>query len=241
MAMQIRNRPRKLPRQARSRATFEAIVQAGEQLLCRNGFDALRMNALAERAGVSPGSLYQYFPNQEAVVELIAERKLAEIHRLVGQTLGAHRKAPAAESMNAVLAMLVSYLRAELPLMRELAKSDVFLCDSPTMSGYLGSLPELIVRCARRRPRGFRLHPDRTRSAFAVLTRVVWDTCRETLASNPESLCGPRFLAELELLARTMLLTGTFESRSSISFSARNAWSAVREAASGLQALPQIA
>jgi AcrR family transcriptional regulator len=64
--------PRKTPRQARARATFAAIVDACAQLLASGGYDALTTNAVSERAGVSVGTLYEYFPNREAIVVALA-------------------------------------------------------------------------------------------------------------------------------------------------------------------------
>lgn len=60
--------PRKLPRQARSHATFAAIVDACGQMLAANAYDTLTTNSISERAGVSIGTLYEYFPNREAIV-----------------------------------------------------------------------------------------------------------------------------------------------------------------------------
>jgi AcrR family transcriptional regulator len=60
--------PRRLPSQERSRATVDAILQAATHLLVKRGWEALTTNAIAERAGVNIASLYQFFPNKEAVV-----------------------------------------------------------------------------------------------------------------------------------------------------------------------------
>ncbi len=60
--------PRKAPRQARSRATFDAILQAAGDILARDGQAGLNTNHVAQTAGVSIGSLYQYFPNKQAIV-----------------------------------------------------------------------------------------------------------------------------------------------------------------------------
>ncbi|MBR8500820.1 TetR/AcrR family transcriptional regulator, partial [Burkholderia cenocepacia] len=54
--------PRKAPRQRRSVATVDAIVEAAARILERDGFDGYTTNAVAALAGVSIGSLYQYFP-----------------------------------------------------------------------------------------------------------------------------------------------------------------------------------
>ncbi|MGC9368135.1 MAG: TetR/AcrR family transcriptional regulator [Paracoccaceae bacterium] len=64
--------PRKTPRQRRSAATFEAILEAAARILEAGGPEALTTNHVAERAGVSIGSLYQYFPSKSAIqAELI--------------------------------------------------------------------------------------------------------------------------------------------------------------------------
>ena len=63
--------------QARSRATFEAIVEAAAQILERRGADALTTNRVAERAGVSIGTLYQYFSDKRALLLAAARRDLA--------------------------------------------------------------------------------------------------------------------------------------------------------------------
>ena len=62
------SRPRKISRQARSLATVEVILDAAGLLLVDEGYEQTTTNRIAERAGVSIGSLYQYFPNRESVV-----------------------------------------------------------------------------------------------------------------------------------------------------------------------------
>jgi AcrR family transcriptional regulator len=64
---------RRPPRQQRSRAIVDAIVEAGRRLLAEEGPAALTTNRIAERAGVSIGSLYRYFENKEAVVAAICD------------------------------------------------------------------------------------------------------------------------------------------------------------------------
>jgi AcrR family transcriptional regulator len=75
------SRPRKIPRQARSLATVEVILDAAALLLVDEGYDQATTNRIAERAGVSIGSLYQYFPNREAVVAAVAHRLKANIRK----------------------------------------------------------------------------------------------------------------------------------------------------------------
>ncbi|MEQ9225711.1 MAG: TetR/AcrR family transcriptional regulator [Parvibaculum sp.] len=68
--------PRKAPKQARARATVEAIVEAAARILIEEGIEAFTTNRVAARAGASVGSLYQYFPNKQALVRALMEREL---------------------------------------------------------------------------------------------------------------------------------------------------------------------
>jgi len=67
--------PRKQPRQRRAEATVEAILEAAAQLVARRGLAGFNTNAVAERAGVSIGSLYQYFPNKDAIMAALIARQ----------------------------------------------------------------------------------------------------------------------------------------------------------------------
>lgn len=66
--------PRKIPRQGRSRATVDAILDACGEGLIGRGYEALTTNAISDRAGVSIGTLYEYFPNREAIAAALAGR-----------------------------------------------------------------------------------------------------------------------------------------------------------------------
>lgn len=68
-----KNKRRRSPRQARSRVTVDAIFEATVQLLKSDGHGGLTARLIAERAGVSVGSLYQYFPSKEAVIVALAD------------------------------------------------------------------------------------------------------------------------------------------------------------------------
>ena len=70
---------RKQPRQDRSRATVDAILEAASQVFRRLGYAAGTTDRIALRAGVSVGSLYQYFPNKDAILIAVVERHLARM------------------------------------------------------------------------------------------------------------------------------------------------------------------
>ncbi len=84
-------KPRKRPSQARSKATVEAILVAAAQIFRRQGYAGATTDRIAERAGVSVGSLYQYFPNKDAILVALTERHVdagfALVRELLAETL----------------------------------------------------------------------------------------------------------------------------------------------------------
>jgi AcrR family transcriptional regulator len=74
MQKRARIKPRKSPRQTRSQATVEALLEAGARVLRDDGYEKASVNRIAGVAGVSVGSLYQYFPSKEALVAAIVKR-----------------------------------------------------------------------------------------------------------------------------------------------------------------------
>ena len=73
-APEIATTPRRAPQQQRSRERVERILLSAKGLIERSGSDAMKMGELAEQAGISIGSLYQYFPDKAAVIAALAER-----------------------------------------------------------------------------------------------------------------------------------------------------------------------
>jgi AcrR family transcriptional regulator len=78
-------KPRKRPVQARSEATVSALFEASIQVLLAVGYRKFTTTRVAERAGVSVGSLYQYFPNRQALITAVIERYLDELRATIEQ------------------------------------------------------------------------------------------------------------------------------------------------------------
>jgi AcrR family transcriptional regulator len=74
---------RREPTQERSRATVERILAAARSVLVERGYDGASTNQIAAAAAVSPGTLYQYFPDKEAILDRVVERVVEELETRV--------------------------------------------------------------------------------------------------------------------------------------------------------------
>jgi AcrR family transcriptional regulator len=108
---------RRTPTQARARATVEAVFEATARIIEREGVAALSTNLIAERAGVSVGTLYEYFPNKEAVLIAMARRRLAEDEQHVRQALADAIEDPEVPLVRIAIRRLVA-LHRERPKVR---------------------------------------------------------------------------------------------------------------------------
>lgn len=114
---------RKQPVQARSRATFDAVAEATVQVLLRDGADGLTTTRVAERAGVSVGTLYQYFPNKRSLIEVVRARYFASLSETVGTALDRGRSLNAPERLALAIEALVETKRDNLDLSHALANA----------------------------------------------------------------------------------------------------------------------
>lgn len=125
--------PRKAPRQARAQATHEAILEAAAQIIGTGGLSAFNTNAVAQRAGVSIGSLYQYFGNKDALMVALIHRQQKRQLTSVAQAVASVEDADLATKIrlivraamqhhhdNALLASAIDHEEARLPVDAEL-------------------------------------------------------------------------------------------------------------------------
>jgi AcrR family transcriptional regulator len=129
--------PRKRPAQLRSAETVNAVLEAAARILERDGLECYTTNAVAERAGVSIGSFYQYFPNKDALTVALIEREtavlladIALIHSMESyETKVEHliRSAIAHQMRRPKLARLLDFEESRLPIRSHLQRvADVF-------------------------------------------------------------------------------------------------------------------
>ncbi len=117
---QVKTTPRKRPRQTRSKETVETILAATARILIKLGFDGLTTNAVAELAGVSIGSLYQYFPNKQALVAALIERRLDEKNANTHRELARVAQLPFPEAVRTMIRLTIENYAASPELSRVL-------------------------------------------------------------------------------------------------------------------------
>ncbi|WP_280385346.1 TetR/AcrR family transcriptional regulator [Nocardia wallacei] len=106
------DKPRRLPRQERSRFTVDTLLEAAAQTFTRDGL-ATTTNRIAERAGMSIGTLYQYFPNKYAMLHALAQRHVLEGGARLGAVLTELRRTqpPFDDTMRAIVDVVVELHR----------------------------------------------------------------------------------------------------------------------------------
>ena len=116
--------PRKVPRQKRAQVTVDVILEATAHVLRTIGYDALTTNKVADAAGVSVGSLYQYFPGKDALVMALMLQVSEKQQAGFLVALGSMAKAPIADVIEAVVEALLQSHAAD-PRLSEVLMNQV--------------------------------------------------------------------------------------------------------------------
>jgi len=119
---------KKQPGQVRSIATVNAILEAAARILVVSGYATASTNLIAQRAGVSIGSLYEYFPGKEAIFAELRRREAAiHFNRLTNDVQPIHPK----EILRHVISTHIDYIRDHLDIYVGL-ETEVPSCDLAT-------------------------------------------------------------------------------------------------------------
>jgi AcrR family transcriptional regulator len=109
---------RKKPRQARSREMVEALLAAGRKVLAKDGYEAFSTNRVAAVAGVSPGSLYHYFPNKTAILDVIRDQYWDDVAERVAASLADRVGDMGPTKVRAIADALLTALERDAALLR---------------------------------------------------------------------------------------------------------------------------
>ncbi|MGY0021115.1 TetR/AcrR family transcriptional regulator [Streptomyces sp. cg35] len=195
--------PRRIPRQERSRATVERILEAGERVLAEHGYEGASTSRIATAADLSPGSLYQYFPHKDAIVLAVLERYSDQLVAGVTAQMTGQFEQPAPVIVRATLATLLDGLDVEPPFLRAAIVYGPRLDDGRALRVFEDRIGELVL--AYLTSRREELRPDLSLPAAAwMLVRTVEHLTVRYLLDRPP-IPRDRFLAELTQLTLSYL------------------------------------
>ena len=183
---------RKSPTQARAEHTVDAILEAAAQILQSDGEEKLNTNRIAERAGFSIGTLYQYFADKEAIIAALAERErdkvLATIVKALSSVESNDAQSVIREIVRTMIGSFAKRRRARRIIMMTMLKRWQF---APDKQG-AGVIEQIIVE------NGGRGHGRvMTPAAAFVLTRAFMGAIRAAVLENSPHLETQEFEDEL--------------------------------------------
>jgi AcrR family transcriptional regulator len=196
-----RFRPRKEPRQPRGHETRARILDAARRVFAAHGYAAGTTNRIAAAAGLSVGSLYQYFPNKDAILVQLVDAHIdagaARVDEAVAGVLAAHAPAlpPLAELVGAVVDAMVDVHATDRRLHRVLFE------EAPRPAELLARLHRVEAEAVARVAALLRAHPEVEVPDVALAARMAVDTVESLvhrIVTDDESAIGDdRFRAEL--------------------------------------------
>jgi AcrR family transcriptional regulator len=191
--------PRKQPRQARSRALVEAILDATERVLAQEGSEHATTTRVAEVAGVSVGSLYQYFPSREALLAAVIERRVERDEREFAARMAELGDASLAAVIRAGAHYLVEVYRREPDLYRTMVdEMDRVAREQRVQAMVDDAIARTVAMLTpHREALG---HDDLELAAYTIVTAQV-AVVRDAVHRRPELLEGPRLADVLGTLA----------------------------------------
>jgi AcrR family transcriptional regulator len=196
--------PRKFPRQKRARTTVEAIVVATAQLLAELGFEALTTARVAERAGVSVGSLYQYFPNKRALAAALIDHHGDELVASFGRAVEPRPHGTLSDSVDAMVRFALVSHPHEPDLHRalnELAPRVDRVEKTRQISARIAGIIETVL-ARHRRELASDLHlPD----AAALIETVLETVSHRAIHNHPVNTTGDTMIGQCRRLVMAYL------------------------------------
>lgn len=181
--------PRKAPRQDRAVVTVDAMLEAAERIVESDGFDKLTTDRIAERAGVSVGTLYQYFPNKQSIFVQLVERYITQMLTTVEQALALAVDAPLGLVIEGTLAAMLATFDRQRAIQPAIYAQLGPLALEQRMGAALVRYRELVGAFLRAR-RDLALAPARIEAIAFVLVHAFEGLARG-LAMGVDTAAGP--------------------------------------------------
>jgi AcrR family transcriptional regulator len=185
--------PRKHPTQRRAQATFDALVEACARLLPELGYERLTTNAIAERAGVGIGSLYEYFPGKDAIIAQVVERLVERVMARLGRELDAVLQAKAQDAVDRWIARVHETLECERALIAVLVQEVPYTRQLPSLRDLTGTLLAFSerARCAAG------IEMPRPAASLLLINNLVSSTILQVVLGPPSAVSKDEMIGTL--------------------------------------------
>jgi AcrR family transcriptional regulator len=200
-----RARPRKTPRQERSREMLETILEAAARVFVREGYARATTNRIAAAAGVSVGSLYQYFPGKDAIAVALLRRHRDRILESVATHLADVDEASVEARVRELVRAALAAEGLHPGLHRVLIEQVLRTSARAEMIGFEDELEAVIVD--RLRGRAADLGVKDLKLAAFILVRTVMAVTHAAVVDRPERVRDPRLVEELTRMIVLYLTT----------------------------------
>ncbi|MBY8821772.1 TetR/AcrR family transcriptional regulator [Sphingomonas colocasiae] len=197
---------RKTPIQSRAKVTSEAILEAAEIIILKDGYDKATTNYIAERAGVSIGSLYQYFPNKDSLLSALIELKVSRLANGVRIILQESMDLPLADASRRILTYLLDNFREHKVLLYSLSKQTPELVEL-TRNLSVEKFTHATSRALFERHAGEITVKDLDRS-LNILEIAVLSNIRRYILEEPADLTDEAFIDEMVRLSMGYMKAG---------------------------------
>jgi AcrR family transcriptional regulator len=158
--LEVTENQRKNPTQDRAKSTVAAIVEAFTHIFARQGAKGANTNRIAEKAGVSIGSLYQYFPNKQAIlvaaIRRLAHEKLEKLSQIRDGLEGKPLETAVAEMVDALIDLRARDQGFERVLIENLSQFKVLETIREAEADFVPLLTDCLARLGYREDRGSR-------------------------------------------------------------------------------------
>jgi len=198
--------PRKTPVQARAEVTVEAICEATIQVLLSHGADQLTTTRVAERAGVSVGTLYQYYPNKQSLLYAVMEEHLDRVATAVEAACEESCHKPLAEMIRHVVEEFVDVKmdRADISVALYQVAADV---GGPALVKRAGQRMRKAVEAMLQTAPDTESPPDRL--AIDMMLAAMSGVMRSMLEARPAPTTVRKLREQLVLLCRSYMAVAT--------------------------------
>ena len=193
------HQPRRLPRQSRAKDTVEVILQAAAALFVAQGYDGASTNRIAEAAGVSIGTLYQYFPSKDAVLLQLSRRHSERMQEVFARRFAQAGALPLPAAIRLIIQAELEAMLLDLPLQQVLF-AQVHRSGLDTHIKQVQAQVTVLLRQALAE-RSNELRPLELELAPFILLHAIDGVCQAALRERPELVASEQFLTECTNLA----------------------------------------